>query len=218
MKPKKEDKKMSRQGLRSTKDDDRNVTEEPSDEQGDLDNTLTEMSREGETTSMLRPGGQEVEAVHSNKKITGIIARKLDDLEKRVKKMMEEENKRREKLDTDKEKNLQKKLAGMEAGVNRSLEITTGITQTLEERNTRIEAQVNRLEAQQTRMMERLNTEELPGATRTSNIKYVLPEFRGDTSPIRYMHQIKQYWEAVEPKESDTHYLIEVNQNYQNHA
>ena len=58
-------------------------------------------------------------------------------------------------------------------------------------------------------MMERLNTEELPGETRTSNIKYVLPEFRGDTSPIRYMHQIKQYWEAVEPKESDTHYLIE---------
>ena len=127
MKPKKEDKKMSRQGLRSTKDD-RNVTEEPSDEQGDLDNTLTEMSREGETTSMLRPGGQEVEAEHSNQKITGIIARKSDDLEKRVKKMMEEEKKRREKLDIDKEKNLQKKLAGMEAGVNRSLEITTGIT------------------------------------------------------------------------------------------
>ena len=177
MKPKKEDKKVSRQGLRSTTDDDRNLTEESSDEQGDLDNTLTEKSREGETTSMLRTGGQEVKAEHSNQKITGIIARKLDDLEKRVKKMMEEDRKRREKLDIDKEKNLQKKLAGMEARVNRSLEITTGITQTLEERNTRIEVQFNRLEAQQTRMMERLNTEELPRATRTSNISMCSQNF-----------------------------------------
>ena len=66
---------MSRQELRSTKDDDRNVTEESSEEQGDLDNTLTEMSREGETTSMLRPGGQEMEAEHSNQRITEIIPR-----------------------------------------------------------------------------------------------------------------------------------------------
>ena len=47
----------------------------------------------------------------------------------------------------------------VQTGVNQSLENTTGITQTLEARNTRIEAQFSRLELQQTRMMERLNTE-----------------------------------------------------------
>ena len=37
----------------------------------------------------------------------------------------------------------------------------------------------------------------------------VLPEFRGDTSPIRYINELKQYWESVEPRENETHYLIE---------
>ena len=128
--------------------------------------------------------------------------------------MMEEERKRREKTEVEKERNLQKKLAMMETGVNQSLQITNEVTQTLEERNTRIEAQFSRLQAQQTRIMERLNTEgprreDLLGANRASNIKYVLPEFGGDTFPIRHMNQLKQYWEAVEPKESDIHYLIE---------
>ena len=143
-----------------------------------------------------------------------MITRKLEELEKRVKKMMEEKRKRKKKTEVDKERNLQKKLAMIDTGVSRSLGMTIELTPTLEERNTRIEAQINRLEAQQTRIMERLNTEgpreeDLPEANRAFNIKYVLPEFGGDTSPIRYMNQLKQYWEAVEPKDSDTHYLIE---------
>ena len=62
--------------------------------------------------------------------------------------------------------------------------------------------------------MERLNAEgerreENRGPERNSNIKYILPEFRGDTSPIRYINQLKQYWGAVNPRDRDTHYLIE---------
>ena len=102
----------------------------------------------------------------------------------------------------------------MEAGINQSLEVTTGITLALEERNSRIETQFGRLEAQQTRIMERLTAEEerreeVRGPERSSSIKYILPEFRGDTSPIRYLNQLKQYWEAAKPRDSDTHYLIE---------
>ena len=102
----------------------------------------------------------------------------------------------------------------MEAGINRSLEDATEITQALEERNNRIETQFGRLEAQQTRIIERLNAEgerreENRGLERNSNIKYILPEFRGDTSPFRYINQLKQYWGAVNPRDSDTHYLIE---------
>ena len=51
---------MSRQGLRSTKNDDRNVTEEPgrnNREKEDLDNTLTEMSKDRESTNMPWPRG-----------------------------------------------------------------------------------------------------------------------------------------------------------------
>ena len=103
----------------------------------------------------------------------------------------------------------------MEAGINRSLKVATGITQTLEERNNRIEAQFGRLEAQQTRIIERMNSEEgrreeSRELERNSNIKYILLEFKGDTSPIRYMNQLKQYWEAVvRTMDSDTHYLID---------
>ena len=61
--------------------------------------------------------------------------------------------------------------------------------------------------------MKRINSEEgrreeSRGSERNSNIKYILPEFKGDTSPIRYMNQLKQYWEEVKPRDSDTHYLI----------
>ena len=114
----------------------------------------------------------------------------------------------------EKEKKLQIKLSQMETGINRSIEVTTGITHSMEERNQRIEAQFNRLEAQKTRLIERINSGEgLGGETRnnnhSSNIKYVLPEFREDTSPIRYINELKKYWEAVEPRENETHYLIE---------
>ena len=53
--------------------------------------------------------------------------------------MLEEERKRKEKLETERDRGLQKKLVTMEAGINRSLEAATEITQALEERNNRIE-------------------------------------------------------------------------------
>ena len=85
---------MSRQGLRSTKNDDRNMTEEPGQnnpEEEDLDITLTEISKDRGSTNMPRPGGPEMEAGNSNQGTTELITRKLEDLEKRVKRMIEEE-------------------------------------------------------------------------------------------------------------------------------
>ena len=102
----------------------------------------------------------------------------------------------------------------MEAGISRSLEVATGITQALEEENNRMEMQFNRLEAQQTRIIERIYSdggrrEEVKSLERNSSIKYILPEFQGDTSPIRHINQLKQYWEGVKPRDTDIHYLIE---------
>ena len=142
------------------------------------------------------------------------IAKKIEELEKRVKQVINEKMRRRGKLEAKKDKNLQKKLIRMEAGINRLLEITTEVTQTLEEKSTRIEGQFSRLEAQQTRIIETINVEEgrgeeCRGLGRRQNIKYVFPEFQENTSPIRYMNQLKQYWEVVKPRDNDTHYLIE---------
>ena len=73
---------------------------------------------------------------------------------------------------------------------------------------------VEALGAQQTRIMKRMNAEEgrreeCRESERGLNIEYLLPKFQGDTSPIRYMNQLKQYWEAVKPRDNDTHYLTE---------
>ena len=56
------------------------------------------------------------------------MAKKLKDLEKRVKQTLDEERKKRERQDTEKDRNLQKKLVTLEAGISRSLEVATGIT------------------------------------------------------------------------------------------
>ena len=104
----------------------------------------------------------------------------------------------------------------MEAGINRLLEVATGITQSLEERKNRIETPFYRLEAQQKPTIERINSEEnrrgeeFRITERNSSIKYTLPEFQGNTRPIRYMNQVKQYWVALKPRDNDTNYLIEI--------
>ena len=85
----------------------------------------------------MRQGGQEMDARQSSLGTRETFTRKLEELEMRIKKVIEGEKKRREKTEADKERNLQKKLAMIEKGVSRSLEITTEITQTLEERNNR---------------------------------------------------------------------------------
>ena len=71
---------------------------------------------------------------------------------------------------------------------------------------------VEALEAQQTKIMERMNAEEgrreeCRESERGLNIKYILPEFQGGTSLIRYINQFKQYWEAVKPRDNDIYYL-----------
>ena len=208
---------MSRQGLRSSRAEDNIPREEPAEEnteQNELDQTIVEVPEENRSTSSMDLGGHTTKRKQTIEGPPESIMKKLEELERRVKRMVEEERKRKEKQEAEKDKDLQRKLTRMEAGINRSLEITTEVTQTLEERSTRIEAQFSRLEAQQTRIMERMNAEEgrreeCRESERGLNIKYVLPEFRGDASPIRYMNQLKQYWEAVKPRDNDTHYLIE---------
>ena len=44
---------------------------------------------------------------------------------------------------------------------------------------------------------------------RRSNIEYILLELRGDNNPMRYLNQIRQYWEAVQPLDNKPHYLLE---------
>ena len=73
---------------------------------------------------------------------------------------------------------------------------------------------VEALEAQQTKIMAGMNAEEgrreeCRESERGLNIKYILSEFQGGTSLIRYMNQLNQYWEAVKPRDNDTHYLTE---------
>ena len=208
---------MSRQNLRSSRTGEKHASGESSQDemdQSELNRTIIEKPVIREITNLPGTGGLETNMESQEANTSDTINRKLEELEKRVKKLLETERKHREKQEMEKEKKLQIKLSQMETGINRSIEVTTGITHSMEERNQRIEAQFNRLEAQQTRLIERINSGEvMRGETRSnsysSNIKYVLPEFRGDTSPIRYINEIKQYWEAVEPRENETHYLIE---------
>ena len=50
------------------------------------------------------------------------LVRRFENLEKKVRKMLDEEKKRREKQEAEKDKNLQKRLTTMEAGINQALE------------------------------------------------------------------------------------------------
>ena len=148
----------------------------------DLDRTLTEIPENRELTSNMEPRGQTINRNQGGEELPESLTKKFEYLVKRVRKI---------------------------------LEVATEITQALEERSNRIETQFNRLEAQQTRIMDRMNAEEGRRGEdpriieRISSIKYILPEFQGNTSPIRYMNQLKQYGEAVKPRDNDTLYLIE---------
>ena len=138
---------MSRQGLRSG-------TSGSDHGQEDLDRTLPEAQGDWEVLSTMDIGGQGGEDFAES------LVRKFENLEKKVRKMFDAEKKRREKQEAEKEKNLQKRLTTMEAGINQSLEVTTGITQALDKRNNSIKTQFGRIKAQQTRIMGRINAEE----------------------------------------------------------
>ena len=125
--------------------------------------------------------------------------------------MNEEERLRREKIDKQREKALHENVNRVEIELARSIETTNATTRALKVRNEWMIEQINQLGTQQERMADRLDArsdETGPGIHRR-NIKYVLPEYKGDTSPIRYINAMRQYWRAVKPAESDTHYLIE---------
>ena len=57
--------------------------------------------------------------------------RRLIEVRNSQKKILEEERKRKEKIETERDRGLQKKLVTMEAGINRTLEAATEIIQAL---------------------------------------------------------------------------------------
>lgn len=142
------------------------------------------------------------------------INRRLEELEQRTQRILEEERNYREQQVAERDRQLQARMDALESSVDRSLEATMHLTQGLEERESRIQAQVNRLETAQARVAERFS-ENLNGQSQQmtpivkSNIKYVLPEFNGEGSPMRYLRQLRQYWDVVRPRDCDSEYLIE---------
>ena len=62
--------------------------------------------------------GHVVNRSHGSQELSDSLAKKIEDLEKRVKKMPEKERKKRERQDTEEERNSQKKLVTMEAGIS----------------------------------------------------------------------------------------------------
>ena len=69
--------------------------------------------------------------------------RKLDELEKRVEKLLETERKYREKQEIEKVKKLHIIINQMETRINRSIEVTNRITHSMKERDQWIDAQFN---------------------------------------------------------------------------
>ena len=91
---------MSRQGLQS-------ATNGNDQSQEDLDRTLVEIRETRGSSSNMDSEGYAVNRSQGNEELSDSLAKKLEELEKRVKKMLEEERKKRERQDTEKERNLQ---------------------------------------------------------------------------------------------------------------
>ena len=91
---------MSRQGLRS-------ATSGNDQSQEDLDRTLVEIQETRGSSSNMNSEGHVVNRSHGSEELSDSLAKKLEELEKRVKKILEEERKKRERQDTEKERNLQ---------------------------------------------------------------------------------------------------------------
>ena len=207
---------MSSQNIRLSEIGEKFISGEFSQEEMDLqelDQTIVEKPTIREIRNLPGVGGLTMNTLSQETNTSDSMSRKLDELEKRVKKRLVTVRKYREKQEIEKEKKLKIKLSQMETGITPSIEVTNGITHSMEERHQRIDAQFNRLEAQQTRIIERINAgeglrEKSRSSNYGSNIKHILTEFGGDTSPIRYINELKQYWEAVELRENETHYLI----------
>ena len=102
------------------------MTEDTMDSDTDreeLNLTMVETQSDNNPTSNPDSGGQGTNKKLATEGLPTSIAKKLEELEKRVKRMIDEE-KKREKMETEKDRNIQKKLTTMEAGINRSLEVT----------------------------------------------------------------------------------------------
>ena len=126
-------------------------------ERRDLDRTIVVIQDGRESKRHSDLGGHTANPRETMEGLPDAITKKLEELERKVKNMVNEEKKRKEKMEAERDRVLQKKLTTIETSINRSMEITAQVTETLEERSTRIETQFSRLETQQSRILERVN-------------------------------------------------------------
>lgn len=200
---------MVKTNTRTTRAGRKGTTEENSNP--DLDTTIQNINFENLEENFVMSNTLPKEG---SEQMWGLINRRLEELEQKTRKIMEEDRRYYEQQMLEKDQQIQRRIEALESSMSRTLEVTNNVTQCLEERENRIQAQVDRLETAHTRVAERVTDQceqrmNQPPITAKPNIKYILPEFNGEGSPIKYMRQIKQYWEVVRPRNCDMEYLIE---------
>lgn len=175
----------------------------------DSDTTLTNITPE-------LPSETQTDAAETSnsEQIWVSINRRIEELEQRTQRLLEEERRVRNAQAKEREGQWQARIASVEENVNRSMEATGNVTYSLEERELQMQAQINRLEQAQTRVAERLSSENYAPRENINQytkptIKYILPEFHREGSPMKYIRQMRQYWAMVQPRRCDEEYLIE---------
>lgn len=142
---------MTRNDVRSSRMERKSPNE--SGNQEDLDATIPnipiENMEESPSTSHLPPE-------QSSEQMWILINQRLDELEKRTQRILAEEAKHREQQIAEKDKALQAKLKALETSISRSLEASTSVTQSMEDREIRMQAQINQLETGHARVAERI--------------------------------------------------------------
>lgn len=83
----------------------------------------------------------------------------------------------------------------------------------MEDREIRMQAQINRLEIAHARVAEHITDDfttrsSNPAAMVKPHIKYGLSAFKGAGSPMRHLSKLKQHWKVVRPRACVTEYLI----------
>lgn len=180
-----------------------------------------EMVEEGLATRNSSPaineegGNNSSEVINSSsEQVWNLINQRLAELEATTQRILADDRRQQEIRDAQREKEASLKIAALESSMSRALETTANLTQGLEAREARFQAQLQRLETAQVRVAERItdspgNRTNDPTMVDWPNIKYILPEFNGQGSPMRYLRQLQQYWKVVRPRACDAEYLIE---------
>lgn len=128
----------------------------------------------------------------------------LQELARSLRRKIDMEKAQREK----REQSLKEKLQQMETEFHRSLATTEEVHRLMEERNQELTNQIHALEERHDQFRNRFDPA-LEIRSRKSQIKYILPEFQGDSCPMRYLNALKKYCEAVKPTQEEMQYLLD---------